>query len=141
MNLRQPHRKPDVSRIVAVLLCGATVVACFAYDHTRSTLPEWWREHGGGIPYVCFWIAFWFTVFPYRRCILPISILVTLSTCLLEFMQLWKAPWLLQIRATRFGAALLGSGFTWSDIPPYFVGGVVGGLILMFLSRGSRDAS
>lgn len=141
MNLSQQRHRPDASCIVAVLLCIASVVACLAYDHTRSTLPEWWREHGGGIPYVCFWIAFWFTIFPCRRCILPISIVVTVSTCLLEFMQLWKPAWLMQIRATRFGAALLGSGFTWNDFPPYFIGGVVGALILVSVSRGSREAS
>jgi uncharacterized protein DUF2809 len=141
MNLSQKRHKPDVSRIVAVVLCGASVVACLAYDHARNTLPDWWRGHGGGIPYVCFWIAFWFAILPYRRCILPICVVVTASTCLLEFMQLWKPAWLMQVRATRFGAALLGSGFTWSDLPPYFIGGVVGGLILVLISRGSRKAS
>ncbi len=138
MSLSQPRQKSDVNRTVAVLLCAAMVVACLAYDHTRSTLPDWWRGHGGGIPYVCFWIAFWFAIFPYRRCIVPICLVVTVSTCLPEFMQLWKPAWLMQVRATRFGAALLGSGFTWSDLPPYFIGGVVGGLILVLISRGSR---
>ena len=131
----QSDEKPDVSRAVAVLICITTAMVCLAYDHVRSALPDWWRSCGGGIPYVVFWITFWFMIFPFRRSVLLISIFVTIFTCLLEFMQLWKPPWLTQIRATRFGAALLGSGFTWSDFPPYFIGGVVGYLILMLVSH------
>ncbi len=136
MRIPELLQKPDVSRSAAVLLCVATVIACLAYDHTRSTLPDWWREHGGGIPYVCYWIAFWFVFFPFRRCILPICVAVTTGICLLEFLQLWKPPWLMQIRATRFGAALLGSGFTWDDFPPYFIGGAVAAFVLMLISGG-----
>jgi hypothetical protein len=141
-NLWQPGRKPDVSPSVAVLICVVSVVVCLAYDYTRSVLPEWWRGHGGGIFYVFFWIAFWFMLFPFRRSILPIAILVTAFTCFLEFMQLWKPPWLLQLRATRVGAALLGSGFAWNDFLPYFTGGAMGYWILMLVSKsttGQKD--
>ena len=61
-------------------------------------MPDWWRMHGSGIPYVVFWISFWYMVFPFRRGVLPICILVTTITCLIEFMQLWKPPWLMQLR-------------------------------------------
>jgi hypothetical protein len=129
------NSRPDVSRGVPALMCIAAVLVCLAYDRGRSVLPDWWRLYGGGIPYVVFWIAFWFMIFPFRRCVLTICVLATTVTCALEFMQLWKPQWLTQFRATRFGAALLGSGFTWSDFPPYFIGGAMGYLILIVVTR------
>ncbi len=141
--MREPSNlvSPDVNRLFAGLLCLAAVIACFAYDGTRAALPSWWRDHGGGIPYVFFWISFCFVLLPYRRWIVPISLGVTAVTCLLEFLQLWKPPWLMEIRATRFGAALLGSGFTWADFPPYFIGGVLGVLVLGGISGNWRRRS
>ena len=80
-------------------------------------------------------------LFPVRRWILPISLLATAGTCLLEFMQLWQPSWLMQLRATRIGAALLGSGFSWSDFPPYFIGGVIGFLGLSLVYRLAASPS
>lgn len=127
-------------RLKAALACLGAVGACFVYDHYRSQLPDWWRENGGGIPYVVFWITFLFFLLPKRRYILPMCISATLVTCLLEVMQLWKPPWLTQIRSTKLGAALLGSGFVWDDIPPYFIGGFVGYLILFVMVRGQEPS-
>ena len=130
-----------ISRPLAGLICLASVVACLAYAYWRSQLPDWWRGNGGGIPYVIFWITLGFVVFPYRRSVLPICISVTLLTCLLEFLQLVKTQWLTQFRETRFGAALLGSQFVWSDIPPYFIGGVLGYFMLTVAIRAANSKS
>ena len=62
--------------------------------------------------------------------------LAVLVVCGLEFFQLYNPEPLATFRRTRFGAALLGSTFVWADIPPYFIGGVIGWLILMVV--GSR---
>jgi len=51
-------------------------------------------------------------------------------SCAAEFLQLWQVGWLNEIRSTTLGAALLGSSFTWADIPPYFIGGGLGYLLL-----------
>ena len=126
--------KPDVSRAVASLICVAAALLCLAYGCWRNTLPDWWRQHGGGIPYVIFWTTFCFMILPCRRCVRAICVFVTTCTCLLEFMQLWQPEWLMRIRATTVGAALLGSGFSWSDFPPYFLGGALGYVILMFVA-------
>lgn len=66
--------------------------------------------------------------------------IATTATCLLEFMQLWTSDWLTQIRGTRFGVALLGNGFTWSDFPSYFMGGVISFLILQVVARSTGPA-
>ena len=123
--------RPDVSRWIAVLLCAISVAVCFAYAATRDQLPDWWRNYGGGVPYVVFWIMLGFVVFPFRKSVLAICWIAVLMTCGLEILQLWHPQWLDNIRATRFGAALLGSGFVWSDFPPYLIGGVLGYLILI----------
>lgn len=122
------------SRWGAVVVCVLSVVACLVYDRVRGGLPDWWRQHGGGIPYVVFWISFLFLFCPRRRCVLPVSVTATLATSLLEFLQLWQPHWLMQFRATKFGAALLGSGFTWADFPPYFMGGAIGYLLLILVT-------
>lgn len=99
---------------------------CFLYARLRTHLPTWWSQHGGGVPYVMFFIALFCTLLPRRRHLLAIAIFVTLGTCGLEFLQLWHPSWLTQFRATKFGAALLGTTFVWNDIPPYFIGGAAG---------------
>ena len=124
------NKSPDVPRFVAGIACVGCALLCLAYAYWRRDLPDWWRASGGGIPYVMFWCALRFVVFPFRRCVALICIGVTAFTCVLEFLQLWQPVWLMNIRATRFGAALLGSGFSWHDFPPYFIGGVLGALLL-----------
>lgn len=42
-----------------------------------------------------------------------------------EFSQLWHAPWLEQLRATRLGPLVLGSGFDSRDLVSYAAGVVL----------------
>jgi len=39
-----------------------------------------------------------------------------------ELSQLYRAPWLDAVRATRMGALALGQGFLWSDLACYVLG-------------------
>ncbi len=52
-----------------------------------------------------------------------------------EISQLYRAPWLDAIRATRGGALVLGQGFLWSDLVCYTTGVVAAAL----LDRAIRD--
>lgn len=131
--------KPEVPRSIAAEICIVAAAICVAYGYVRQDLSAWWRGYGGGIPYVLFWCTFWFVIFPVRRAIIPICVAVTATTCLLEFLQLWKPVWLQEFRATRFGAALIGSGFTWQDFPPYFVGGILGYFVLLAVCKRWGD--
>ena len=45
-----------------------------------------------------------------------------LLTFLLESSQLYRAPWLNALRATRLGGLILGYSFLWSDLACYTVG-------------------
>ena len=125
-------------RIIAVLLVVIAVIGCLTYAWCRPSLPPWWRGHGGGIPYVLFWIFLAFLVWPARKHALRICVAVVLVTTALEFLQLWNPEPLATIRSTRFGVALLGNSFDWADIPPYFVGGLIGYLVLFASSTPGR---
>lgn len=49
--------------------------------------------------------------------------LISLSICyLIEFGQLYTAPWIDKIRNTTLGALVLGRGFLWSDMAAYTIG-------------------
>jgi len=130
MNQPALPKERRVSHSTAGLICLAMVALCLAYHFCRPTLPDWWRASGGGVPYVMFWVSFWFVIFPRARYVSAIAIGCTLFTCGLEALQLWQPAWLSEFRSTLFGAALLGNQFVWNDIPPYFIGGVLGWLML-----------
>ncbi len=48
---------------------------------------------------------------------------------LIEISQLYHAPWIDSIRANRFAALILGSGFLWSDLICYTIGVIFAALI------------
>lgn len=121
------------NRIVPVLACLATVAWCLGYAKYRGELSPWWQGHGGGVPYVLFWILLWFVAFPKPEYNLRICIGCVLFTCFLEFGQLWKPQPLAEFRSTKLGAALLGSGFVWADMPPYFLGGILGNFVIRMI--------
>jgi hypothetical protein len=39
-----------------------------------------------------------------------------------EFQQLYRAEWILKLRATTIGHLILGSDFDWRDLPSYLMG-------------------
>ena len=47
-------------------------------------------------------------------------------SCAIEMSQLYHAPWIDAIRATRPGALVLGYGFLWSDLACYVAGVALG---------------
>jgi hypothetical protein len=54
---------------------------------------------------------------------------------LIEFTQLYHAPWIDAIRSNRLGGLLLGYGFLWSDIACYAFGITMGVLFEFFFYR------
>lgn len=51
-----------------------------------------------------------------------IAALAFITSCLVEFLQLYQAVWLKEIRSTTLGHLALGSTFSWLDIAAYAVG-------------------
>ena len=120
-------------RILAALL----VVTALGFTAKRYPGPgRWWVNNWGpaSVAYELFFMLLAFLVVPRRRAITPIAIGVCTATCVLEFLQLWKPPWLQAIRSTFLGAALLGNVFSWWDLPAYAVGCLLGWCLLRWLS-------
>jgi cytochrome c biogenesis protein CcdA len=79
------------------------------------------RSYLGGSLYEVFWVLavllVWPGLSPFR-----VAAGVLTVTVLLEFAQLWHPPFLQAIRSTFLGHALLGSTFSWLDLPCYVAG-------------------
>ncbi|WP_299491391.1 DUF2809 domain-containing protein [Acaryochloris sp. IP29b_bin.137] len=98
----------------------------------RGLRQAWLNKAFAGIPHEIFWILVGAYIWP---AVSPewIAIAVCLTTCGLEFLQLWQPAWLQAIRATLLGRLVLGNTFSWEDFPYYFVGSGLGWLGLRWL--------
>lgn len=59
----------------------------------------------------------------------------------IEFSQLYKAPWINDLRHTLFGRLVLGEGFLWSDLLCYTVGVGMGVWIDRFVENVNNQKS
>jgi hypothetical protein len=119
-------------RVVEALL----VVAAFGFAMKFYPGPgRWWVNDWGpaSVAYEVFFMLLVFLVVPRRGAVTPIAVGVCVTTCVLEFLQLWQPPWLQAIRSTFLGGALLGDTFSWYDLPAYVVGCVLGWFLLRWL--------
>ena len=58
-----------------------------------------------------------------------VAIISLLFSYAIEFFQLYKAPWIDNIRPTLFGRLVLGATFNWGDLLCYTVGVGIGILV------------
>jgi len=58
---------------------------------------------------------------PFKKAYL-ITIISLLICYGIEFLQLYQAEWIVELRKTLFGRYVLGQGFLWSDILAYTFG-------------------
>ena len=87
---------------------------------TRQYGNEWMKLYAGDVLWAAmiYWgFKFLFAQEPKRNAF------YALTFCfLIEFSQLYHAPWIDQIRSNRLGGLVLGFGFLWSDLGCYLVG-------------------
>lgn len=88
---------------------------------------HWVNDSLGGVFYEIFWCLLIFLFFNNSK---PwfIAATILISTCLLEFLQLWHPLFLELIRKNFIGRTILGNSFTWFDFPYYFLGSGIGWL-------------
>ena len=91
-------------------------------------LPPWVADHLAGSIYVLFWCFVVLALRPSSRAAVVISAVV-LATCGLEFLQLSDAEWLVTLQQHPLGGLLLGSTFSWIDLPFYALGGALAGAV------------
>ncbi len=65
------------------------------------------------------------------------AIIAFVFAAVVEFTQLYHAPWIDTLRATRLGALILGSVFNWPDLLAYAAGSLIGLLIERGFQRNS----
>jgi hypothetical protein len=100
---------------------------------------RWWLNNvAASIIYELFFILLVFLIIPRKKAITPIALGVCAATIALEFLQFWHPPWLMTIRGTFLGRALLGTTFVVSDLPIYPVGCLLGWFLLRGLNRRPR---
>lgn len=109
------------------LLVSAILLVPIGYVVRFSEISgaPWLSDVLGSIAYEIFWVVLVLFCLP-KLSPLKAAIGVCLATCVIEFAQLWKPPFLEMIRATLPGRLVLGTTFLWSDFPAYFVGSGLG---------------
>ena len=106
-----------------------------------AALQHYLNNSLAGVVYEVFWCLLAFLVWPRRGAIVPICLGVFLVTTGLEFLQLWRPPAphpLAAARATILGKVLLGTTFSWLDIPHYAAGCLIGGACMVAIDRSDR---
>jgi hypothetical protein len=98
---------------------------------------NWVNNSLSGVFYEIFWCVFLLLSLDNTRPWI-IATFVLMITCVLEFLQLWHPPFLEFLRSTFIGRAVLGTSFTWSDFPYYFLGCGAGWLWMRWLQHVSK---
>jgi hypothetical protein len=101
---------------------------------------NWVNNSLSGVFYEIFWCVLLFLFLDNTKPWI-IATLVLMVTCVLEFLQLWHPPFLEFLRSIFIGRALLGTSFTWSDFPYYFLGCGVGWLWMKWLQNVDKSPS
>ncbi len=121
-------------RRTAVFLC-VVVVLGFALKYYSGPGRWWLNNWGASVAYEWFFMSVALLVVGSGSRIGTIAAAVCLATCALEFLQLWQPDWLVAVRSTFVGRSVLGNSFSWSDLPAYPLGCLLGWLVLRRLAR------
>ena len=121
-------------RLIILLLLVVITPLGFLTKFYSGPAEDWMNNSLGGLFYEIFWclvVAFIFTK------IKPIKIAfwVFISTCTLEFLQLLHPTFLEVIRNNFIGRTIIGNSFNWMDFPYYFIGSLLGYLILSGITK------
>jgi hypothetical protein len=120
-----------------ILLCLAIAVLLGfgMWRYYRGWGQYWVRFYLSGSVYEIIWCLFLFFFWPRKTYVVRIPVIVFILTCILEFLQLWKAEFLQSFRATLVGMALIGTDFVWLQFPFYVLGSAVSVLLLALLAN------
>jgi hypothetical protein len=121
-------------RLLIILLLIVIVPIGFFTKFYSGPAQDWISNSVGGLFYEIFWCLVLYFLFPKTR-ILLLAMIVFLTTCFLEFMQLWHPSFLEYLRGNFIGRTILGNAFNWLDFPYYIVGSFLGYVHLKFISK------
>lgn len=125
------------SRLVYACLILLTMAAGLASRHFADHLPDWVRLYLGDAIWAL--LVFWGFAFFFRKASkVRIGLAALAFSYVIEFSQLYHAPWIDAIRNTRLGGLILGFGFLWSDLLCYAAGISFGMFLEMVLLKNSN---
>jgi hypothetical protein len=90
------------------------------------------NNHIGGIFYVVFGSLCFSLLFPRLNLYLPVG-MATGATCILEFIQWFRFPFMVELTQNKAFAYLFGNSFNPEDFIYYGIGAVVAVLVLWFI--------
>ena len=134
---RSPGSKKRGWAVVSLLII---VPIGFYSKFYTGPAANWVNDSLSGVFYEIFWCILVF-LFLHNTKPWIIATFVLMMTCLLEFLQLWHPPFLEFIRSYFIGRAVLGTSFTWSDFPYYFLGCSIGWLWMRWLQNAGKSPS
>lgn len=107
---------------IALVLC---VMALGLASRHFSFLPHFVHAYVGDVLWALMVFFIFGFLFPYKTT-LQLAVYSLCFAYLIEFSQLYHAPWIDAIRHTRLGGLVLGFGFLWSDLLGYIIGISIG---------------
>jgi hypothetical protein len=121
---------------IRILVClgMAALPGYWMWRYYRGWGEYWVRFYVSSAVYEIIWCLAMFFIWPSRTNVVRIPVIVFVSTCILEFLQLWKPEFLQIFRATLIGAAIIGTDFVWLQFPFYIFGSAVSVFLLAILA-------
>jgi hypothetical protein len=120
-----PTWKRRLTYLIAALLAVALGLAS---RHFRSSLPTFLAHYAGDSLWALMVFFLVSCLWPSRPVALRAAVALSFAF-LIETSQLYHAPWIDSLRATRLGGLVLGFGFLWSDLACYAVGVAFGAIV------------
>ena len=105
--------------------CFTIIVIGFGLFSRSKYIPNMIYPYFGDLLYTLMFFFIFGFLFPKKKSY-QIAILSIGLCYFIEITQLYQADWINNIRNTTFGKLTLGSGFLWSDIISYSLGGLLG---------------
>lgn len=122
-------------RPATALLVGITVLLGLASRRWAEDLPRFVAAYAGDALWAA--MVFWIAAFvrPAARTSRLAAAALVIAVAV-ELSQLYHAPWIDAVRATRPGALVLGQGFLWSDLACYAAGVGAAALVDLAINGG-----
>ena len=121
MLMNHTHERRNRFLYFAIILC----VIALGLGSRTSCIPDIIYPYLGDFLYAV--MMYFISAFLFSKASSKTIAIMAVGICFsIEFIQLYEAPWIHEIRQTRLGALILGSGFLWSDLVCYFFGGALG---------------
>jgi hypothetical protein len=72
---------------------------------------------------------------------LKLGVYAFIFSAAVELSQLYQAPWIDAVRASKIGGLLLGHGFLWSDVACYFAGIFAGACAVIVFMKYIKNSA